>query len=85
MRTAAVGVVPARITGVVTLDLLLDPDGRPRQTVTVASPDPALTAAAEEVFRAAVYDPARLGKYPVWSWLRVSTHFALEKEPAKAG
>ncbi|MCP4574210.1 MAG: energy transducer TonB [bacterium] len=66
-----------RITGVVTIDLLLDPDGAPRQTVAVASPDAALTAAAEKVFRAASYDPARLGKYPVWAWLRVSTTFRL--------
>lgn len=66
-----------RVTGIVTLDLLLDPDGRPRQAVTVASPDPALTAAAEEVFREAVYEAARLGKYPVWAWLRVSTTFRL--------
>ena len=66
-----------RVTGVVTLDLLLDPDGRPRQAVTVASPDPDLAAAAEKVFRGASYEAARLGKYPVWAWLRVSTTFRL--------
>jgi hypothetical protein len=53
--------------------------------VVVASPDPALARSAEQVFRAAAYEAARVGKYPVWAWLRVSTSFALADDPAKAG
>jgi len=67
-------------SGTVTLDILLDPAAEVRQVVTVINPDPALAGAAAEVFRAASYEPARIGKYPVWGWLRVSTSFALEAE-----
>lgn len=77
--------VARRVTGTVTLDLLLDPAAEVRQVVIVASPDPALARAAEEVFRAGTCEPARIGKYPVWAWLRVSTSFALEADSAKVG
>lgn len=69
------------VSGTVTLDVLLDPAGEVRQVVTVTSPDPALTTAAAAVFRAASYEAARVGKYPVWAWLRVSTSFALADNP----
>lgn len=77
--------VAERIEGVVVLDVLLDPAGEVRQVESVKSPSDVLTGAAETVFRRALYAPARIGKYPVWAWLRVSTRFDLEEEPAKPG
>ncbi len=65
------------ITGEVVLDLLISPRGEVVQFVPVASPDPALTAAAGRALLRASCDPARLGKYPLWSWLRVPTQFSL--------
>jgi len=67
----------AGISGDVVLDLLIDPRGRPVQFVTVASPDADLTAAAVQAVRSAEFAPAKVGKYPIWSWLRLSTRFAL--------
>ena len=67
----------AGISGDVVLDILIDPRGRPVQFVTVASPDADLTAAAVRAVRSAEFAPARVGKYPIWSWLRLSTRFAL--------
>ena len=71
--------VEANLSGPVVLDLLLDPAGRVRQTVTVRSPGRALTDAAVAAFRDGGYEPARIGKYPVWAWLRVTTSFNLSK------
>jgi TonB family protein len=65
------------ITGEVVLDLLVSPHGEVVQFVTVSSPDPALTAAAGQALLQARCEPARLGKYPLWSWLRVPTQFSL--------
>lgn len=72
----------AGIVGDVVLDLLLDPRGNVRQAVVVASPDPALTRAAENSLAAGAFEAARIGKYAVWSWLRVRTAFQLEGDPA---
>lgn len=66
-----------RAAGRVTLDLLLDPDGRVRQVVQVAAPSPDLARAAAQAFRAGRFAPPRVGKYPVWGWLRVATNFRL--------
>ena len=73
------------IEGVVVLDVLLDPAGEVRQVVAVSSPSEVLNDSAAEVFSRAIYEPARIGKYPVWAWLRVSTRFDLEEGPAKSG
>ena len=56
--------VARRVSGTVTLDLLLDPAAEVRQVVIVANPDLALARAAEDVFRDGSYEPARIGKYP---------------------
>ncbi len=68
----------AAITGDVVLDLLLDPRGSVRQAVVVESPSPDLTQAAENSLEQGVFEAARIGKYPIWSWLRVRTAFHLE-------
>jgi TonB family protein len=65
------------ITGEVVLDLLISPRGDVVQFVPVSSPDPALAAAAGRALLQAHCSPARLGKYPLWSWLRVPTQFSL--------
>ncbi len=67
-----------RITGDVVLDLLIDPAGLVRQAVVIESPSWTLSLAASSSLRAGAWEPARVGKYPVWSWLRVSTSFSLE-------
>lgn len=67
----------ARITGDVVLDLLISPLGQVRQAVVVRSPSPALSRAAAASLEAGSWESARIGKYPIWSWLRVSTSFSL--------
>ncbi len=62
------------ITGTVTLDLLVDPEGRVEQVVTVSGP-PLLAGAVEAAARDAGYQAGRVGAYPVWCWLRVSVGF----------
>ena len=69
--------VAAGIAGKVVLDLLLDPAGRVRQVVVVSAPSSGLAAAAEAAFRSSRFAPARVGKYPVWAWLRTGTNFSL--------
>jgi len=66
-----------KVTGEVVLDLLLDPAGRVVQVASVSSPDSRLTLAATAALRQARFVPARYGKYPVWSWLRIPTNFSL--------
>lgn len=63
--------------GDVELDVLLDPTGAVRQVVVVASPAADLTAAAAASLRAGAFEAARVGKYPIWAWLRVTTAFHL--------
>lgn len=65
------------ISGSVDLDLLLDPTGRIRQAVEVASPAPSLSEAAFRSLQQGQFEAARVGKYPVWSWLRVTIAFNL--------
>lgn len=65
------------VGGEVVLDLLISPAGAVVQTVTVRSPDARLTAAAAAALRQAEFEPARLGKYPLWSWIRIPTQFKL--------
>jgi len=67
----------AGVGGEVVLDLLISPAGAVMQTVTVRSPDERLTAAAAAALRQAEFEPARLGKYPLWSWIRIPTQFKL--------
>ncbi|MHB8078131.1 MAG: TonB family protein [Candidatus Krumholzibacteriia bacterium] len=64
-------------SGVVEVDLLIDPAGVVAQTVILESPDPRLAAAAVAALRAARFEPARLGEYPVWSWLRLPVPFRI--------
>ena len=66
------------IGGDVVLDVLLSPAGGVRQLVVVESPDDALSKAAGKGLRKGRFEAARVGKYPVWAWLRVTTTFNLE-------
>jgi hypothetical protein len=59
------------------LDLLISPAGRVVQTITVSSPDRRLTALSEAALRRASFAPSKLGKYPIWSWIRIPTSFTL--------
>jgi TonB family protein len=63
------------ISGDVVCDLLIDPAGRVRQVAVVQSPAASLSRAAEKSLREGNFEVARVGKYPVWSWLRVTTAF----------
>lgn len=65
------------VSGQVVLDVLLDPAGLVRQVAVVSAPSPDLARAAGEAFRASEFAPGRIGKYPVWAWLRVATNFSL--------
>ncbi len=67
------------ITGDVVLDLLISPEGEVRQAVVVESPDLSLSRAAAASLKAGSWDAARIGKYPIWSWLRVNTSFTLDR------
>jgi len=66
--------------GRVVLDLLLDPAGRVRQVAVVQAPADDLAAAAADAFRRSRFAPGRVGKYPVWCWLRVASNFTLKAE-----
>ncbi len=65
------------ITGEVVVDLLVNPAGRVVQVAPVSSPHRVLTRAAATAFLAARVQPAKIGKYPLWSWLRAKTRFSL--------
>ena len=65
------------ISGEVVLDLLISPGAEVRQAVVVESPDFSLSRAAATSLKQGSWEAARLGKYPVWSWLRVTTAFNL--------
>ncbi len=65
------------LSGDVVLDLLLDPAADIRQTVVVSSPGASLTRAAEAALKEGDFTPSKVGKYPVWSWLRVTISFNL--------
>jgi TonB family protein len=66
------------VTGDVIIDVLLSPAGEVRQLVVVQSPAASLTKAASDSLRKGGFDVARVGKYPIWSWIRVTTAFNLE-------
>ena len=66
------------ISGPVTIDLLLDPAARIRQAVAVSSPSPSLTRAAFQSLLESGFEAAKVGKYPVWSWMRVTISFNLD-------
>jgi TonB family protein len=66
------------VEGDVVLDILLSPAGEVRQFVVVESPGESLTRAAEASLRKGRFEAARVGKYAIWSWLRVTTAFNLE-------
>ncbi len=65
------------VDGEVVVDLLVDPGARVRQAELISSPDPALAQAALTALREGDFEAARVGKYPVWSWLRVTIAFNL--------
>ncbi len=65
------------VQGVVVQDLLVTPGGRVAQVVGVAVPNGALGRAAAAAHGRARYRPARIGKYPIWSWVRVESSFNL--------
>lgn len=73
------GALAREISGEVTLDLLLDPTGKVRQVVDVASPAASLASAAAISLKSGTFEAARVGKYPVWSWLQVAIAFNLDK------
>ncbi len=64
--------------GEVVLDLLLSPAGEVRQFEVVRSPAESLTKSAQESLQEGRFEPARIGKYGVWAWLRVTTAFTLD-------
>ena len=66
------------VEGDVVLDVLLSPAGAVRQLVVVESPAESLTKAAAASLRKGRFEAARVGKYPIWSWLRVTTSFNLD-------
>ncbi|PID80700.1 hypothetical protein CSB20_06160 [bacterium DOLZORAL124_64_63] len=66
------------LTGDVVLDLLISPLGEVRQAVVVAGPAEDLARAAAASLVEGYWEPATIGKYPIWSWLRVKTSFQLE-------
>ncbi len=66
------------VEGDVVLDVLLSPAGEVRQLAVVESPVESLTKAAEASLRKGRFEAARVGKYPIWSWLRVTTSFNLD-------
>jgi TonB-like protein len=68
----------AGLTGDVILDLLVSPRAEVMQVVVVESPSEDLTRAAEASLFRGTFEAARIGKYPIWSWLRVKTAFNLE-------
>lgn len=67
-----------REQGEVVVDLLLDPAANVRQVHIVSTPAPSLSEAAAECLRMGRFTPSRLGKYAIWSWLRVTVAFRLE-------
>ncbi|MBU2503264.1 energy transducer TonB [bacterium] len=69
----------AGVTGDVVFDLLLSPAAEVRQAVVVSSPSADLTAAALAALEGGDFEAARIGKYPVWAWLRVTISFNLEQ------
>jgi TonB family protein len=71
----------AGIEGEVQLDLLISPAGEVVQVEPVSSPAVVLTDAATAALREVRFAPARIGKYPIWSWYRVPVNFRLT-EPA---
>ncbi|MGD9547069.1 MAG: energy transducer TonB [Candidatus Krumholzibacteriia bacterium] len=71
--------VDAGVTGDVVFDLLLSPAAEVRQAVVVSSPSADLTAAALAALEGGDFESARIGKYPVWAWLRVTISFNLEQ------
>jgi len=66
------------ITGEVVLDLLISPLGEVRQAQVVASPSEDLARAAAASLVEGQWQAATIGKYPIWSWLRINTSFKLE-------
>jgi TonB family protein len=67
-----------REQGEVVVDLLLSPLAEVRQVRIVSAPSAELGYAAAVCLRQGRFTPSRLGKYPVWSWLRVTVAFRLE-------
>ncbi len=72
------GCLQERITGEVTLDVLIDPHGRVAETVPARRADRRLIDAASQAAAAAGYQAARIGYYPIWSWIQVSVNFTLD-------
>lgn len=72
------GAVERREQGAVVIDLLLSPLAEVRQVHVVTSPSPELTAAAAACLRQGRFTPSKLGKYAIWSWLRVTVAFRLD-------
>ena len=66
------------IEGEVVLDLLIDPEGEVAQVIVISSPAPSLGEAASIALRQGDYEAARMGKYPLWAWLRIPVRFGLK-------
>lgn len=69
-----------QISGPVELDLLISPRGVVRQAVVINSPAADLSLAAAAGLYQSYFQPGKIGKYPVWSWLRVTTNFNITGE-----
>ncbi len=63
------------VSGEVVLDLLISPNGRVTQVTIVAEPDRRLGSSAAAALLQATFSAGRIGKYPVWSWVRVTVAF----------
>lgn len=66
------------VAGVVSLDLLVDPQGRVAESVPLNRVDRRLVSAAREAAADAGFHAAMVGYYPVWSWIRIEISFTLE-------
>ncbi len=64
------------VSGEVVMDLLIAPSGQVVQVTIVAEPDRRLGNAAAAAMEKAGFSAGRIGKYPVWSWTRVTVAFS---------
>ena len=71
-----------RIEGLVILEAVIDKNGRVRETRMIATPDPLLTAAAEQAVKQWVYEPYILNGIAKDVLFTATVTFALDPEPA---
>ncbi len=74
--------VKKRIEGVVILEAVTDKNGKVKETRMIASPDPLLTAAAEQAVKQWVYEPYVVNGIAKDVLFTATVTFTLEPEPA---